>query len=616
MRNIRKHIIDGAKWITPFILFAIVLTQNIPESYSKVFSSYSGILFLALLITLYISFRLPAGYQFLTLSIILLMFAIVISYKWTSGYSDNKVIGGLLPYKDGKSYYEGALLILRGDRLNAGRSTWRPLFSAFLSSVLWLTGQNLKLTLAILVAAVGFGSFLSGFEISKAWGALPASLYTVFIFFYIQYFIGITATELLGLALGCIAFILLFRAANYLKWFDIVLGLITLTIAVSARAGAFFIFPFLILWIGWIFRGSKGFSLRAALIAFSIIVLTYLAGNTLLLHMVGADNGASFGNFAYSFYGQVRGGTGWHSAIEILGTRDTAKVFEAALRYFIEHPFSFIIGSLKAYRDFFFPGPSGIFFFTVQGKQAYSGITFWIISLGVLAFSIFKLRRHIHFNISSLLIASFIGVMLSVPFLPPIDGGSRFYASTMPFFFALLSVGLVKFPIENPVVLDESNYSLSMTIIRITSIAFSILIIPLPLMINFIHIPESIRVPECLSDQNPFVVLVSPGSYIDIVRPEEASCGLVPSICYEDFERNGNEKGIDDFYDQLLELAGSSKKGVRIILANNLVDQASHYIIQDFELFPPGLENRTISGCATNILTTNQSIYLIKSIQK
>ena len=616
MLNTRKYIFDGAKLIIPFILFTIILNIKIPQSFSQGFSSYSGILFLVFLLFLYVTFRLPARYQFITFSLILFVFAMTISYKWTSGFSDNRIIGGLLPYKDGKSYYDGALLILNGERLNAGRSTWRPLFPAFLSSLLWLTGQNLKLALSILVALVGVGSFLSAQEISKAWGALPASLYTAFLYFFVQYFIGVTATELLGVTLGCVAFILLFRAANHPRWFDIILGLIMLMIAVSARAGAFFIFPLLVIWVGWIFRGTKRFSLRAALIAISIIFFTYLLGNTVLRHLIGAEGGSSFGNFAFSLYGQVRGGTGWHSAIDTLGTRDTSKIFRAALLYFVDHPFSFVLAALKSYRDFFLPGTVGIFIFDVTGKKALVGFVLWIVSLGLLTFGIIKLSKHIRSNVSSLLIASFIGVLLSIPFLPPIDGGSRFYASTMPFFFALVSVGLGKFPVENSKTINETDYSHSMTKFRMISIVLLILAIPIPLMNHFIQKPEKFDIPECASGQNPFVIRVSTGSYIDIVRKQGATCGLAPGICYDDFDKNGDEKGVDDFYDQLLALAGSSNKGIRIIPAHNLVDWTSHYFVQDLEQTSTKLDEHVIAGCGIRIQTETQRIFQIESTAK
>lgn len=610
----RKYIFYGAKLIIPFILFAIILSFKIPQSFSQHFSSYSGILFFVSIFFLYKAYRLPAKYQFITFSLILFIFAMTLSYKWTSGFSDNRIIGGLLPYKDGKSYFNGASLILNGKQLNAGRSTWRPLFPAFFSSILWFTGQNLKKSLAILVVLVGVGSFLSSQQISKAWGALPASLYTTFLYFYVQYFVGMAATELLGLTMGCFAFILLFRAANQLSWFDIILGLITLTIAVSARAGAFFVFPLLIIWVGWIFRETKRFSLRAALIASIIFFSTYLLGNTVLRHLIGADIGEAFGNFAYSLYGQVRGGTGWHSAIDILGTRDTAKVYQAALRYFIDHPFSFVLASLKSYRDFFLPGTTGIFIFAVSGKQAFLGITLWILSLGLLIFGIIRLCKHISSNISTLLIACFIGVLLSIPFLPPIDGGSRFYASTMPFFFALVSVGLGKFPVESLKPINNTEYFRSMIKFRMISITLLMFAIPLPIMNRFTQKPEKIDVPKCSSEQNPFAVRVIPGSYIDIVRKQEAACGLAPSICYDDFDKNGDEKGVDDFFDQLLALAGSSNHGIRIIPAYNLVDWKSHFFIQDFDRVSDWLDGRIVSGCATRIRTKNQSIYFWESV--
>ena len=66
----------------------------------------------------------------------MLLLALTLSFLWTSGFSDNFVIGGLLPYKDAKNYFLGANLLLNGCLIrNAGQALGRPLFSGFLSSV-------------------------------------------------------------------------------------------------------------------------------------------------------------------------------------------------------------------------------------------------------------------------------------------------------------------------------------------------------------------------------------------------------------------------------------------------------------------------------------------------
>jgi hypothetical protein len=117
----------------------------------------------------------------------MLLFALSLSYLWTSGFSDNFLIGGLLPYKDAKNYYLGANLLLHGLPIRvAGQALGRPLFPGFLSSLLLLTGQNLKVTLAVLVQLAGIGLYLSARQIRQFMGVLAGALYITFMYFYFQ----------------------------------------------------------------------------------------------------------------------------------------------------------------------------------------------------------------------------------------------------------------------------------------------------------------------------------------------------------------------------------------------------------------------------------------------
>ncbi len=513
------------EWFVPFLfalfLFWFILFLNIPDSISQYFHTYSLGLFLLVIGLYYVSFSLPGKIgSVVALSMTMALLSLSLSYMWTSGFSDNFVIGGLLPYKDGKNYYAGANLILNGlPMLNAGQATERPLFPGFLASLLWLTGHNLKITLGIIVQLVGIGLYLSAQQIRNLFGVLAASLFASLLYFYIQSFVGYTLSELLGFMAGCFGFTMILQASSYHKWRDLLLGIAILMVGISARAGAFFIFPMLAVWIGWMFRGKRSFDLKRAVYAFILIVVLYFLINSIYSRLLGIPSGSSFGNFSYAIYGQVRGGTGWHSAIEELGTRDPMIVYRASLDYFVKHPIGLVIGFAKSYRDFFWFGGKGIAPFSRSGWQSPLNIILWLGLLTLLFRAIIQLFKGIRSDLDSLLLACFIGIFLSIPFLPPIDGGSRFHAGTMPFFFAALVAGLggVSWGGQEPIKTDD-RLSGNPVFPRFASIILLVVVLILPIVLYEFGTKPAYTVVDCLSNEQPFVIEYPPGSYVDLIK--------------------------------------------------------------------------------------------------
>ena len=162
-------------WLIPALSFWLVLGFAIPYSWTQYFHYFVLSVFLVVSVLFYISFRLQGDWSVLAgFGLTMLLFALTVSYLWTSGFSDNFLISGLLPYKDAKNYYLGANLLLNGLPIRvAGQAMGRPLFPGFLSSLLMLTGQNLKISLAVLAQLAGIGVFISARQIRQVMGALP-----------------------------------------------------------------------------------------------------------------------------------------------------------------------------------------------------------------------------------------------------------------------------------------------------------------------------------------------------------------------------------------------------------------------------------------------------------
>jgi hypothetical protein len=361
-------------------------------------------------------------------------------------------------------------------------------------------------------------------------------------------------------------------------------------------------------------RGETRFSIRAAAAALVIIVAGYFLVNSLYARMVGIPPGSAFGNFSYALYGQVRGGTGWHSAIEELGTRSPSAVYHAALQFFLEHPVSLFIGFAKAYRDFFLPGDPGIFPFGQFRWQNWPNLALWAGMLLLLLCGLLKLLKTMHLHRSALLAASFLGIFLSIPFLPPVDGGARFYASTMPFFFILPAFGLSRLGKRfEPPAASTKDWHLGPLSSRSLAIVLLTLTLLAPVVTYLLGQQPAYPVPACPSELRPFVIQVYRNSYIDLVKDGASRCGFVPEVCLHDFEANNVEKSVDDYYQHLLLVVQRAEETVRIVPAIDWVQEKFHYFYFPKDKIQQASSD-ILSGCATEVDTKNQSIYQVEQL--
>ena len=204
-----------------------------------------------------------------------------------------------------------------------------------------------------------------------------------------------------------------------------------------------------------------------------------------------------------------------------------------------------------------------------------------------------------------------MGIFLSIPFLPPVDGGMRFYASTMPFFFAPLAVGVGRFPGRDEGPASAGGELFAQRLGSVSLLALTVLLPPVTLRASSV---PALSEPACPAEQRSFVIDVNSGSYIDLVQGENTSCGLAPQICYNDFLKHNTEMSIDDFYQQLVSLASTSQNEMHIIPTINLLDGFFQYFVMtDNQVFDQSSQ-KLVSGCATRIQTENQRIFLVESI--
>jgi hypothetical protein len=212
-----------------------------------------------------------------------------------------------------------------------------------------------------------------------------------------------------------------------------------------------------------------------------------------------------------------------------------------------------------------------------------------------------------------LLISGFVGVALSIPFLPPIDGGARFYTNAAAFKAALPAFGVGELLSRWRKIGEENEIAVNRGI-EGAGVLLAVVILLVPFLFRSIRTEASLPVPTCGGkDEVPFVLQVDPGSYVDIVPTSSRGYGIVPLVGLSDFKANGAEPW-DDFYQALVTTAGSSSQSTRLLTAVDLIQKGPHYFTGDPQLLGGHAPNGVIAGCAVEQRTQHQSIYVVRSV--
>jgi hypothetical protein len=606
--------------LLPFGFFSLILTIKIPVYVARSLTKFQLIHFLILLFIFFISFRfIGKSAWIIGCSLTLVLFGLQLASKWTLGISNANIIGGFIPYKDGFYYYNGARMLLAGQAITGEglQGAFRPLYPGLLSVLLLLLNNNLILVIAVVVSLTALCCFMSSFLISRKFGPLPAALFLVSQYAFIRPMIGYSLTEVPSLIFSCLAFILLISGAEQKKYFDIILGGFLLVLAISVRAGPFFVLPIIILWTGWLFRIESKIDFKRIIIFGLIFSAEFLVVNFIFPRLVTATSSSTFGNFSWMLYGQAVGGAGWSYHLEALGTHDSIIVMQAAIEKIKNYPLGLIIGSYKSLRDFILPGKDSMFSL-IHYKLHFSNYLFWTVKIFLLVLGLVHSIRRVQEPKYSLILSIFIGTLFSIPFLPPIDGGNRFFSGIAPFFFIIESIGLFSMISylnlrQKP---KQPQRAFEVGWVRAISGIMISLILIAPIGVFFTRHLPAFNLPVCKNDQIPFATQTNKGMYIDIIPEDNDTCGFFPIYCLADFEHNGLDKDTDDFFQKLVELTRNSKNGIRLFAAVDLISKKYNFTIIPINDDLKNDFGYLYSGCAKEIKTQYQTIHYVETIHK
>jgi hypothetical protein len=566
-----------------------------PVSITRVISNFNPWLAFLLIIFLGTVFSGKGiVWDAISLTLALVLFSLPIISKWQVALNNGYLIGGLLPWSDAHDYYEGAYHLINNGVLTAW-ATRRPLFGGFLAVILSVTRNNLQITQVLLAIFNGLASFLASREIQKSFGPFSAATFLLICYWFYVRYAGLTLSEQLGLCFGSLAVAFLARGVQNESIKETTFGLFLLTIALNARAGAFFILPALILWLEIYYAKRIG---RLKLVLFAIVVVALgMLTNFFMVKMIGPSTAAPFSNYSYTLYGLASGNQGWAQVMKDYPDVKEEDVLNLAIQKIREEPLLFIVGVFRSYQDYFslFRGQFS-FMHTIQDQNDYGNRLLWVFTWTGLVSAVFNRRDELY----GLALATFLGVFLSAGLLPPVDADYvRIYAATIPIVAYIASMGVALLA-QHPRDTDASdriliNGWMSPNLL----LPFSIMLLvasfagPLLIKISVRHSKNTSSILSCPYGEKEIIFLTTSATSIRLVDSQGVTESYLPRIKVDDFK--SSIKSGSTLYPFLNEaLLGLERNQVITIGTYQGINSAefqTSFLITHGEMLKPGLQH-------------------------
>ena len=511
------------------------------------------------------------------IAFIFALFAIPLIYKWQFAQHDGNLIGGLIPWSDAAQYNWEAQRLANGSLLSSWAAR-RPLFSGLLAVLLSSTGRDFMATLIILALINISAAYFVVRLVKQLYGAPAAAFFLILSFeFYIR-FSGVTTSEQLGFAAGNFALFFLLIGAHTRSMWKALFGLGLLTLALNARAGAFFILPALILWLGLFFRQQT--SVWRSTGSAIIVVVTVFLLNLILVTVLAEPQSVPFSNYSYTLYGLASGNKGWTQVLTDHPNVSEQEVMPLAIQRIRSEPRLFLQGMIGSFTDYFKPH-RGAFTFGFP-RSARLILILWGIIVSGLVYSILKWRN----GLQSLTLASFLGVFASIPLLPPIDSDAmRVYAATIPFSALWVVTGvsalsrwgrkLILQKEGNDTTKAAGSYFQKPALF--SSILLVILAVPAPFLLKaFARTPtalNSLSQPICKPSQELLNIVKFKNMDVIVIPNEAAEESYMPFIRKDDFQRAITRSAVSSLYpfldEELLHLKAGDQISFGLKLDNS-----------------------------------------------
>ena len=586
LRVILNHRLTGFLIFTGLLIYMIDKSFVDRQDHLRMTASFI-ILTLGLALILYPRTRFSGSLGFL----FLVAFVSFPFYWRLHGLdTDGFTIAGILPQNDANGYFIGTLKILYGEQIPAFAAR-RPLFSAFLSVILYLSNHNFAVALFILAFVVAMAIHFLGVVIRDWFGVFTAAITMMIVAYcYIGRFQGKFMTEQLGLPLGALSLAVLLlgireRSLSYSLW-----GIFLLSLALNARAGAFFVLPLLILW----FLNLKNTSLSKPALAGIVctaVALGFIA-NLWLFNSISVPGSVPFSNFGDTIYGMATGYRSYYSWSYDYPGVDSSEAMRISTGIILDSPSTFLYAVFQAYRDFL--RPTRFFSFLYVPRPQLPVIA--PLLTGLLVVGVIRLIQARGTILARLLFAVIAGICLSIPFVPPIDDGIRAMIATVPFWALIVGLAVA----DRNALSSAGEEAWTSNLPKINPLLLFSFVIVFAVTFGWLFVRGSasstVKEVSCDAGEYPVAVMASPGSYINVVKNNSRPVSWLPNIRREDLRANMRE--FPDIYSY--EAFSRLQTGQSALVGLNLADANQDFLW----LFVPTNSIETFYGinyfCAVN----------------
>lgn len=493
-----------------------------------------------LLVILYLTLRLPDRWSVpVVFAVTGAVFGLALAGLWASGQSEPYVVSGLIPYNDAATYYNDANRLLDGSLLSDGSSR-RPLSIGLLGVLLGLTGRNLQNATAALALIEAAACAIMTFEIRRTRGAAAGAVSFWIVFLFARRFIGTTMTESLGLAFGALALAALFLGTLRKTLWYVLSGLFLLSLALNIRAGAFFILPVLVLWVGWLFREKGWLAWKPTLLAILAVALGF-GVNTLTFRLIGTPGGQLFGNFSESLYGLASGGERWSYVYNqytetgpVSDQERYEQIYRMAFDLIRKNPMGIIQGSLKQWGLLFSDTWFSAYAY-VGGEDTAGNRPLHLVLYALCALALVQASRKWKKPFYSLLLVSILGIFISVPFVPPGDAHKmRAFAATIPLMALLPAVGVSEILAWLPgrIVREKPDDTQISSGLAIYSALLTAFLLVAPYTAFKLAVPPRVQAPVCQADEVPVSLHYQAGNEVRLIREGVMQLDWLPEFHY------------------------------------------------------------------------------------